>query len=390
MDNASNSETNNTDLCTKKRKERRLADISSVKWLLFLAVLYTLYFAQSLIIPLVLTILVALLLSPLVTMCKRVHIPRTISSLVLLSMFATPFTLIGVELIEPAQKWAKLIPKLSVHVTEQVESMSDAFEKQQQEAKAQSKPKKEFSFFDWFKDDEDEVKKSIEDSPGNVVNAKIKEGSMELLVSLVSATPVMLAQLLSAVILILFLLIFGPDLFQAFVRELPSKEERIRAIRLVSVTQRQLSHYIGTVSVINVLLGLSTAAALYVIGLEDALLWGVLVGVLNFIPYIGSVIGVVIISIAGLVQYGANISVLLPVGAYLGLNLLESQVITPTVLGKNMQLNPLVVILWLLICGWLWGLTGVLLSVPILVCIKLALSELGVWKNWLRIIEAGA
>lgn len=390
MDNASNSGMRSTDLSTQKQKERRLADIPSIKWLLFFAVLYTLYFAQSLIIPLVLTILVALLLSPLVAMCKRVHIPRTISSLVLLSMLATPFALIGVELIEPAQKWAKLIPKLSVHVTEQVESMSDAFEKQQQEAKAQNKPKKEFSFFDWFKDDEDEINKSTEDSTGNVVNAKIKEGSMELLVSIISATPLILAQLLSAVILILFLLIFGPDLFQAFVRELPSKEERIRAIQLVNVTQRQLSHYIGTVSVINVLLGLSTAAALSVIGLEDALLWGVLVGVLNFIPYIGSVIGVLIISIAGLVQYGANISVLLPVGAYLGLNLLESQVITPTVLGKNMQLNPLVVILWLLICGWLWGLTGVLLSVPILVCIKLALSELGVWKNWLRIIEARA
>jgi predicted PurR-regulated permease PerM len=391
MDNSSDSDLNSTD--TSKHKQRRIADIPSIKWVLFLAVLYTLYFAQSLIIPLVLTILIALLLSPLVAICKKVYIPRAVSSLVLLSMLAAPFTLITIELMEPAQKWAKLIPKLSVHVTEQVESISDAFEKQEQEIKRAAKPEKEFSFFGWFSDDdedEDEVRKSTQESPANVVNARLKQGSMELLLSLLSATPLILAQLLSAIILILFLLIFGPDLFQAFVRELPNKEERLRAIRLVSVTQRQLSHYIATVSVINTGLGLSTAIALYTIGLEDALLWGVLVGVLNFIPYLGSVIGVAIISLAGAVQYGANVSVFLPVAAYLSLNLLESQFITPMVLGKNMQLNPLVVILWLLICGWLWGLTGVLLSVPILVCIKLVLSELGIWKNWLRIIEAGA
>jgi predicted PurR-regulated permease PerM len=156
------------------------------------------------------------------------------------------------------------------------------------------------------------------------------------------------------------------------------------------MTQAQLSRYIITVSVINSGLGLSTALVLYFIGLEDALLWGVMVGILNFIPYIGSVLGVLILTLAGIVQYGVNVTVLLPVGAYLALNILESQLITPTVLGRNMLINPLVIMLWLLSCGWLWGLSGVLLSVPLLVCIKLALSELGLWKSWLRIIAAGS
>jgi predicted PurR-regulated permease PerM len=101
------------------------------------------------------------------------------------------------------------------------------------------------------------------------------------------------------------------------------------------------------------------------------------------------VIGVLILTLAGMVQYGVNLTILVPVGAYLSLNMLESQIITPTVLGRNMLINPLIVMLWLLTCGWLWGLSGILLSVPLLVCIKIALSELGVWKNWLRIIEAG-
>ena len=211
---------------------------------------------------------------------------------------------------------------------------------------------------------------------------------MELLLEALGAAPVLLAQLLVSIILILFLLIFGPSLFNAFVEELPTKEKREKAVNLVSMTQAQLSRYIITVSGINSGLGLSTAVVLYFIGLEDALLWGVMVGILNFIPYVGSVLGVLILTLAGTVQYGVNVSVLMPVGAYLALNMLESQLITPTVLGRNMLINPLVIMLWLLICGWLWGLMGILLSVPLLVCIKLALSELGLWKSWLRVIES--
>ena len=369
------------------QESQKLSDIPSIKWILLLAVFYTLYFAQSLIIPLVLTILIALLLSPLVTLLKRVHVPRSISSMALMVMLVAPFTLLGLELIEPAQKWAKLIPKISVQLTQHVESISDAFEKQQNEELVKAKSVKEFSFFDWFSSDEVETKPK--ESTSEVVTEHIKQGSLEFILEALGAAPVFLAQLLVSIILILFLLIFGPSLFNAFIKELPTKEKREKAINLVSMTQAQLSRYIITVSVINSGLGLSTALVLYFIGLEDALLWGVMVGILNFIPYVGSVLGVFILTLAGMVQYGVNVTVLIPVGAYLALNTLESQFITPTVLGRNMLINPLVIMLWLLICGWLWGLSGVLLSVPLLVCIKLALSELGLWKNWLRIIEAG-
>ncbi|WP_289028207.1 AI-2E family transporter [uncultured Paraglaciecola sp.] len=352
------------------------------QWGVFLAIIYTLYFAQSLIIPLVLTVLVALLLSPLVSLLQNFFIPRAISSIALLAMLATPFTLVGVELVEPAQKWAKLIPKLSLQVTEQVESISSAFDEQ---AKAQ--PTKKSSIFDWFSSSR--ATNVPEKKPATVVTDRIKQNGMELLVDALGAAPLFFAQLLGSVILILFLLIFGPGLFEAFVKEMPTPEQQKKAKRLVTMTQKQLSKYIITVSVINLGLGLTTACTLHFIGLEDALLWGVIVGLLNFIPYAGSVIGLVILSLAGVVQYGVTLAVLFPVGAYLVLNLLESQFITPTVMGKHMLINPLVIMVWLLICGWLWGLVGVLLSVPILVCIKLVLSELKIWSNWLRIIETG-
>ncbi|MFT7217924.1 MAG: putative PurR-regulated permease PerM [Paraglaciecola sp.] len=366
----------------------KMDNAGTLRWLLAFAALYTLYFAQTLLVPLVVTSLIALLLSPLVALFKRVHIPRGISALLLLTALLTPFTFVAVELAQPAQKWAQMLPKLSEHLTQQIDSISDAIEGEEAVAKRKEREEKStFSFFDFFKDDEPQEPVAQKPEQQNVVTERIKQGGIEILISALGATPLALAQLMTGIILILFLLIFGPSLFSAFVNGVPKVKDKKRVIELVNTIQKELSRYIVTVSIINSALGAATALTLHLMGMEDALLWGVLAGLLNFIPYVGSMIGVVILSMAGLVEYGIEVSALLPPLAYLVLNLIESQFITPTVLGHHMQLNPLVVMLWLLILGWLWGGVGVLLAVPLLVCIKLTLAQLNVCPDWLKIIE---
>lgn len=368
-----------------------LKSVSSLKWLLVLASLYTLYFAQTLILLILLSALVALLLNPLVLLLKRFFIPRGISAVILLAMLVMPFSFLSIELAEPAQKWAKLVPKLSVHLTQQIDIYSEKFklhEKAEIADLKQNEQGKGFDFFGWFRSDETEkTTPKIDDK--NVVTERLKESSVGVAITMLSATPMILAQTLSCFILILFLLIYSPALFEAFIKSLSSRDKKDRAIHLVNEIQKQLSRYIVTVSTINVALGMSTAAALHAIGMNDALLWGVLVGLLNFMPYLGAAVGAVILILASMVQYGLGWGVFIPVGIYLTFNLIESQFITPTILGRRMKINPLIVMLWLLLCAWLWGVIGVLLSVPLLVCIKLILVQLGVWKNAMSIIEAG-
>ncbi|MFT7185428.1 MAG: putative PurR-regulated permease PerM [Pseudohongiellaceae bacterium] len=370
-----------------------LNSVSPVKCLLALAIVYTLYFAQTLILLILLTALVALLLSPLVSLLKRFFIPRAVSSVILLIMLVMPFSFLSIELAEPAQKWAKLVPKLSVHLTEQIDLFSETFELHEKAEREILKDiEKEqntgFAFFGWF-ENEEPAQKVLKTADKNVVTEQLKESSVIVAINLLSAAPMIIAQVLSCLILILFLLIFGPALFEAFIQCLPSSEKKERAMHLVDSIQKELSRYIITVSTINVVLGFATAAALHIVGMEDALLWGALVGLLNFMPYLGAAIGVVILMLASVVQYGLGLGMLIPVGIYLTLNLIESQFITPTILGHRMKINPLVVILWLLICAWFWGVIGVLLAVPLLVCIKLILVQLGVWKNAICIIESG-
>ena len=291
------------------------------------------------------------------------------------------------QLAEPVQKWAKLLPELSVQFTQQLNSLNDALQGNEPTKPASEAPKATsgFSLFNWFADEPVEQPSEPEK---NIVTERIKQGGLEILVSMLSAAPIMLAQILTGLVLILFLLIFGPTLFQAYVDGLQSDYDKRRAISIVGNIQRVLSRYISTISLINVGLGACTALALQILGVQDALLWGVLAAMLNFIPYVGSVIGLCVLSLAGLTQYGMVLSAMIPPLVYLVLNVIESQFLTPTILGKHMSLNPLLVILWLIIWGWLWGAVGVLLAVPLLVCIKLIIGQLGIWHQLIAMLEA--
>jgi predicted PurR-regulated permease PerM len=354
--------------------------------LFFIAVLYTLHFAKSLLVPLVFTALIALMLSPIVTFLKRLKVPRVLSAVILLSFLLMPFALLSVNLAEPVQKWAKLIPELTTKLSLQIESVTEEFERTQQELKP--KAEKESGFFSWFSSDDEEPEPSTKSA--NVVTEKLKESGINVITSVFVATPALLAQIVTAIILILFLLIFSPALYSRFLAGLNSDEKKDKTIRIVTSIQQQLSRYVLTMSFINLGLGICTAIGLHLIGLEDAILWGAIAGLMNFIPYVGMVLSTVMIALASSVQFGFNITILAPISIYLGLNVLESQFITPLVLGKNMRINPLVVIVWLLVWGWLWGVVGLLLAVPMLVSFKIALRELGIWQHCLSVIESSS
>ncbi|TVP90966.1 MAG: AI-2E family transporter [Pseudomonadaceae bacterium] len=364
-------------------------------WLLGLALLYTLYFAKTLLMPIVVAGLFTLLLGPIVAWLKSFHVPRTFSAVLLLCAIGGPFTLLAVELSEPAQRWAKQVPELTAKVTEQLSILTDGLEPEQGPLiETRPEEQRQGGLFSWFRGEvEQEVSEpSADDENGDddPVSAKLKEGGLEMLVSMLAAAPLIIAQLVTCIILTLFLLVFGPRLFETFVDNFPQVRDKRRTICLVGAMQRELSRYIVTVSLINAGLGLTTALVLWMLGMDDPLLWGVMVGLLNFAPYVGPLVSLAVLSLAGIAQYGLEWVALLPAVVYFSINMFEAQLVTPLVLGRNMRLNPLIIIVWLMICGWLWGAVGVLLAVPLLVCLKLAAAQLNVMGNWIRLVETRA
>ena len=357
--------------------------------LVIFAIIYTLYLAKSLLIPLFFSAFVALLLSPLVAFAKKFFVPPTISAAILIAILVAPFTFLALELAEPAERWMQSLPKIATEITEEIEEISNHIDGYTTEPPIETEPEdKKGSFFSWFSEDEQPPEPPPKADNANSVTDKIKQNGIDMGLTLFSNAPLMVAQILACFVLIFFLLVFGPSLFHVFIRDFPIVTDKRRALVLVGQIQHELSSYIVTISIINTCLGLATAAVFFYIGIEDALLWGALVALMNFVPYLGGIASCLVLLVVGLVQFGLTSSAFLPSGIFLALNIVESQLITPAVLGRSMQLNPLIIIIWIAITGWLWGVIGVLLAVPILMCVKIILENLGVFDHWIRLLES--
>jgi predicted PurR-regulated permease PerM len=172
-------------------------------------------------------------------------------------------------------------------------------------------------------------------------------------------------------LVLLYLLLASGDLFlQKLVRVMPTLQDKKSAIEISHEIQQNISNYLFSVSLINLGLGLVVGGGLYFMGVPNAAMWGLLVAVLNFVPYFGPVAGVIVLGTVGLLSFDTLSQGLLPPAWYLLLHLLEANLITPVLLGRRFTLNPVVIFVSLIFWTWLWGLPGALLSVPILVSIK--------------------
>lgn len=172
--------------------------------------------------------------------------------------------------------------------------------------------------------------------------------------------------------LLFFFLAFGDAFLRRIVQAIPRRSARFHALAVIDSVRRDVGRYMAIVTVINIGLGVATAITLWLLRVPNALLWGAMAALLNYVPYLGAVVGVVVVSMVALATYG-DIAPALGVGAcYYGLTVIEGTFVTPAVLGRRLQVSPIVVFVGLLFWGWVWGVAGAVLAVPLLVGMKIA------------------
>ncbi len=327
----------------------------AVTGLFVLASFYTLYFCRSLLLPLVLAGLLSLLLSPAVRGLKRLHVPEPLGAgLVLLAVLGSAG--FGIyQLSGPAVDWIQRAPQ-SLRAAEvklrdirrSVQRLGRATEQVERLAEVSSN--------------------SGQRPPGVSVAVQstptLRERLFSQATDLITDAVVML-------ILLYFLLASGDLFLRKLIRVLPRLEDRRRAVEIARQVERDISSYLATVTMINLGLGAAVAICFALIGVPNPLLWGAMVTVTNFVPYLGPDINYGTFSLIGLLTFDTVPRMLAPAGLFLVLNVLEAYLFTPMVLGKRLTLNPVMLFVGLTFWSWLWGIVGAILAVPILVVCKI-------------------
>ena len=144
-----------------------------------------------------------------------------------------------------------------------------------------------------------------------------------------------------------------------------SRDAKLRFLRIANDIEYNLASYVAIVTAINVTLGAVVAAGAWAFGFDNPLMLGLLTAILNYIPYIGPACMVVILIAVGLVTFPTLGYALLPPAAFVALTTIEGHIITPTILGHRLTLNPLLVFTAIVFWAWLWGPIGAFLAVPL-------------------------
>lgn len=318
--------------------------------LFILALFYTLYLGRAFFLPIILAILLSLLLTPVVRLLKKLRIPEALGAALVV------FGLLGLlgwgvyELATPAYEWVQQAPRS----LRKVEAKLREFKKPMQQMSKAS----------------EQVEK-ITTVGGGQASAKVAVTTETLGEKVFSRATDFIANGAIMFILLYFLLAAGDMFLRKLIKVMPSLSDKKRAVEIARQIETEISAYLSTITFINVILGLAVWGIMSLIGLPNALLWGVLATVTNYIPYLGALIMIAVLAMVGFVTFDSLGQSLMAPGAFVGLNLLESYFLTPMILGRRLTLNPVVIFLGLTFWGWLWGITGALLAVPIMVVLKI-------------------
>ncbi|HEU5283138.1 MAG TPA: AI-2E family transporter [Burkholderiales bacterium] len=320
-----------------------------------LALIATLHFAAPLVLPIVLAVLFNLLLSPAVRFLRRLGLPLPLGALVVLVAVIGAAGLAIWQLAAPAADWFDRAPKVMREVQLKLRPIKQSVEQVQKAT--------------------EEVEKATQVDGGKPVR-EVKVRGPSLLERLMDRTQDLLVGAAMMLVLLYFLMASDGFFLRKLVRVTPRLRDKIRAVEIGRTIEAEIGRYFVAFSLLNIAVGLMVAGAMYALDMPNPALWGAMVGLLNFVPYLGPVVSITVISTVSVLSFDTLLEALLPPLAYLAIEAIEGNVVQPMLFGRSLSLNPVAIFVSLLFWGWLWGAAGILLAVPILIAIKIACQHI--------------
>lgn len=306
------------------------------------------YFARDLLLPVTLAFLLALTLRPVVRYFERRSVPASVTALVLVAAVIGVFGSGLFFLSGPVAHWLDMAPEIGQDLSKKLSSLRSPVEA----VVAASEQVENLT-----EGGSPSVQKVVVQQPGLLSRAADNVAGS-------------LATLGLTIVLLLFLLSSGTLFYEKLVAVMPRLSNKKKALRVVYDIESVVSRYLLTITIINCGLGALVAVAMAITGMPNPILWGVAAAILNFIPYVGALIGLGMIAIVALLSFNTLGQALIPPLLYLGLHIAEGQFLTPIIIGRRLELNSVAILIALALWSWMWGIVGAVIAVPLLVCVK--------------------
>lgn len=326
--------------------------------LAILAIFFTLSVAAEIVVPLLLAAMLKLLLQPgMRFLCDTLRLPLSVAALVVILALMAVVTALGVAIAVPASGWIAKAPQGLAMLEEKLSLLRGPI-----------------SAIQYLVAQAEHLAGIAPPAAGAAPAAAPNLAGVGLSVML--GTQHFFGRLLVLIITLFFMLSAGDSMLRALVEVIPNFGAKRHAVHIVNEIERNVSGYLATITVTNAALGLISGLAFWICGMSDPLLWGTVIFVLNYIPIVGPLSGVIVVFAVGLLTFSDPLRALVPAAIYLGAHMVESQMITPHLLARRFTLSPLLVIVSLFFWNWLWGVPGALLSVPLLATMKIVCDRI--------------
>jgi len=309
------------------------------------AVLACAYVAAEVVLPIILAFVLKLMLQPGMRLLERIRVPRSLAALILIAVGLSAIFAIGAGVSGPARDWVARLPEGVPRMEEKLQFLKRPIQ----------------------------TVSSLLHKADNLGQPEAASGGqgLGLTATLFRGTQHFASGLLETILVLFFLLVSGDTFLRRIVEILPRFKDKRQVVDISQQIESNVSAYLVTVTIMNAGVGIATAAVMWACGVGDPVLWGVVAFLLNYVPIMGPLLGVVLFLVAGMLTISTLWQALLPAGLYFVIHLVEGEAVTPMLLARRFTLNPVLVIISLIFWFWMWGVPGAILSVPMLAIAKI-------------------
>jgi predicted PurR-regulated permease PerM len=310
------------------------------------------YGAAAIILPIVVAFVLMLVLQPAVRFLRQWHVPRGVAAALLIIMLFGVLGGLGTILSGPAASWSEKVPAGLPKLEERLSFLSKPITAAQQfVARAENMGS--------------EAKPLAVAVEGDRLSDRLLIGTGNVL-----------SGMLETILVLFFLLVSGDTFLRRLVEVLPHFKNKRQAVEISQQIESDISAYLVTITLMNAGVGVATGIVAAVCGLGDPMLWGTVAFLLNYVPILGPMIGVVIFLLVGLLSIDALWAAFLPAGLYLAIHMIEGEMVTPMLLARRFTVNPVLVIVALVFWYWMWGVPGAILATPMLAVTKIVCDRI--------------